>query len=810
MKKSLLVLIFVLSGIVSAQWYNLQWPPNATITEGDSVNVYAQIWVDGVTTPAGQGADILAWIGVFSSDTDPETWPDSAWEPATYNGDNGANDEYTAAIGSNLSAGTYYYASRFLYQTPSTAKEGDNISVSYWYGGFDGGPWDGTNNVSGVLTVNAEPTIGWANLQWPPTASILEGDSVDVYAQVWMEGVTDVGSPGTGISAWIGVHNENINPASWPNEAWKPAVFNADVGNNDEYTAAIGSNLTEGTYYYASRFLYQAPSSLKDGGKITGEANYYYGGFQGGAWDSTNNVSGVLTVSSVPDTVIDWANLQWPPQVNLINEFQFTVYGQIYEAGVTDDSGKGAGIEAWFGINEENTDPSTWSDSNWVAGSYNVDVGNNDEYMADLNLAQLLRHGSEFNLPNNFYYAARYRLNGGEFYYGGFQGGAWDGTNNVNGEGTFEFNSFSSIGWCNLQWPPTMTLDPGQSGTVYAQFWVNGLTDAPGPASGFNVYIGVYNENTNPETWPQSAWYPATYNTDVGNNDEYMAEIGSDLNQGTYYYASKFVAGGIKSFYGGYNPGGGGFWDGVDNISGILTIGNVGPAVDWCNLQWPPDGTIHEGEEFMVYAQAWIADVTNLEGATPGLSAWIGINDENSNPADWPEEAWLSADFNVDAGNNDEFWLDIGSNLPVGIYYYASRFQLEGGPFSYGGYNEGGGGFWDGIDNISGMLEVSPILSVEDEIPTEFALDQNYPNPFNPTTKIRFSVPTQSNVKIKVYNIMGEEVALLNNGLSQPGIHEINWNAGNLASGIYLLRIQAAATDNSKEFIDMKKMILMK
>ncbi len=798
MKKLFLLILTIFVGSISAQWYNLQWPPTATINEGDSVNVYGQIWVDGVTSNPGQGTGITAWFGVYDQDTDPSTWPESAWKEAAFNGDVGNNDEYTTAIGSELSGGTYYYASRYFYVDAAV----------YWYGGT-GGPW---NNDNGVLTVNALPTIGWANLQWPPEATVQVGDSVDVYAQVWMDGVTTGEGQGTGIVAWIGVNDENTNPSTWPEYSWQLASYNGDVGNNDEYTEAIGNNLSAGTYYYVSRFLYEPPTSIKSN-SISADPNYYYGGFQGGAWDSVNNVAGVLTVNAAPDTVIDFANLQWPPEVHLVDQLAFNAYGQVYEAGVTDSEGQGEGIEAWFGLYIENTDPSTWPESIWQTAEYNVDVGNNDEYIATLNIRDILSNleGSIIQ-TNKFYYSVRYRLNGGEYFYGGFQGGFWNGESNVNGEGTFEFSDFSAVGWCNLQWPPQIELNQGETETVYAQMWISGITEEEGPTPNVNAYIGVYDENTDPANWPEEAWIPADFNVDVGNNDEYMAEIGEGLEPGTYYYASRFVPGGIKSFYGGYNESGGGFWNGTENVSGILTIkSNEGPSVDWCNLQWPPEGVIEVGDDYTVYAQAWIDGITYTEGQTDGLKAWIGVSTENTNPTEWDESVWHQADFNVDAGNNDEFWLNIGPLLEQGTFYYASRFQFLGGQYSYGGYNEEGGGFWNGYSNVSGIVIVDPILSVDEEtIPTVYSLDQNYPNPFNPSTTIRFAVPMQSSVKVKIYDVMGQEVAELNNGILETGIHELNWNAESLSSGIYFLRIQATATDRSDQFIDMKKMILMK
>ncbi|AFH48558.1 Hypothetical protein IALB_0846 [Ignavibacterium album JCM 16511] len=135
--------------------------------------------------------------------------------------------------------------------------------------------------------------------------------------------------------------------------------------------------------------------------------------------------------------------------------------------------------------------------------------------------------------------------------------------------GAYE-NPTAIIGWANLQWPPTDTIYVGSSTTVYAQIWIDGITNQPGPGVGIQAWIGVNSSNTDPSTW--TTWIPAVYNVDVGNNDEYMAAIGSSLAPGTYYYASRFNVIGGNYVYGGYSPGGGGFWDGINNVSGILVV----------------------------------------------------------------------------------------------------------------------------------------------------------------------------------------------------------------------------------------------
>ena len=97
----------------------------------------------------------------------------------------------------------------------------------------------------------------------------------------------------------------------------------------------------------------------------------------------------------------------------------------------------------------------------------------------------------------------------------------------------------------------------------------------------------------------------------------------------------------------------------------------------------------------------------------------------------------------------------------------------------------------------TGIKEVS-------EIPVSFTLSQNYPNPFNPATEIKFSVPFGSNVSIKIYDVLGNEVTTLINGYYAQGTYKARWNAGNYASGVYLYKIEAS------NFIMIKKMVLLK
>ena len=91
-----------------------------------------------------------------------------------------------------------------------------------------------------------------------------------------------------------------------------------------------------------------------------------------------------------------------------------------------------------------------------------------------------------------------------------------------------------------------------------------------------------------------------------------------------------------------------------------------------------------------------------------------------------------------------------------------------------------------------------------EEIPTSYALAHNFPNPFNPSTTIQFSLPQAGDVTLKIYNLLGEEVKTLVDEYKEIGKHSVQFNASQLASGIYFYRIQAGS------FIETKKMILLR
>jgi hypothetical protein len=108
------------------------------------------------------------------------------------------------------------------------------------------------------------------------------------------------------------------------------------------------------------------------------------------------------------------------------------------------------------------------------------------------------------------------------------------------------------------------------------------------------------------------------------------------------------------------------------------------------------------------------------------------------------------------------------------------------------------------LDFIQVIKETSTSIRKTDELPNGYALDQNYPNPFNPSTTINFSIAKAANVKLNIYDILGQKVASLVDNFMTAGSYQVKFNANGLASGIYFYGIEAG------DFKTFKKMMLLK
>lgn len=147
----------------------------------------------------------------------------------------------------------------------------------------------------------------------------------------------------------------------------------------------------------------------------------------------------------------------------------------------------------------------------------------------------------------------------------------------------------------------------------------------------------------------------------------------------------------------------------------------------------------------------------------------------------------------------DSSWVKVGFVKGAGYSNSTREYSFTDKP-------EGGRKFKYRLKQIDvdGKFEYSSVVEVELNIGTDLAVAQNYPNPFNPTTRINFTIPADNRVEVKVFNPLGEEVATLLNERKQAGTYTVEFNAGNLPSGVYFYKIV------SGNYTEVKKMILLK
>jgi len=166
-----------------------------------------------------------------------------------------------------------------------------------------------------------------------------------------------------------------------------------------------------------------------------------------------------------------------------------------------------------------------------------------------------------------------------------------------------------------------------------------------------------------------------------------------------------------------------------------------------------------------------------------------------------------------------EFWIPMGF---AGTWMHstdsAKSWSVVPGPDSSGLYDaifvDADHGWACGqYGSIYKFVSLIGIKKIQTNIPVNYYLYQNYPNPFNPATKIKFSLPSNAknetyDVKLIVYDVIGNEVLTLVNDKLEPGTYETQWNASGISSGIYFYRV--TVTGDAGDFTSTKKMVLLK
>jgi len=235
----------------------------------------------------------------------------------------------------------------------------------------------------------------------------------------------------------------------------------------------------------------------------------------------------------------------------------------------------------------------------------------------------------------------------------------------------------------------------------------------------------------------------------------------------------------------------------LTTFTAVLRVPIIVAATD-ANLSYDDVAIIESGEAGTVYGDDQFWDYVIVE-ANNG-SDWVPLLDGYDARAnsDWE----LAYNQGLDGTSSmyqshsinllDKF--SAGDTLQIRFRLYADELTNGWG--------------WS-VDNL---VIQEQFVGVNDQqiLPSKYELSQNYPNPFNPSTVISFALPSDSKVTLQIFNTLGEVITTLVDETKSAGVHNINWNASNLASGVYLYRIHAESISGAKEFSTVKKMILMK
>ena len=191
-------------------------------------------------------------------------------------------------------------------------------------------------------------------------------------------------------------------------------------------------------------------------------------------------------------------------------------------------------------------------------------------------------------------------------------------------------------------------------------------------------------------------------------------------------------------------------------------------------------------------------DLVLADTFSGGWATWSGINLNIDSPGKYIFSHYL-------VGGYDSLQVSSGISCDLNAGYsigerYGKYVVNDSDAVSWGDWSNHP---WDANFWLIGTLLPTNVEN-DKALPTEFNLEQNYPNPFNPSTTIQYQIPQDGMVKLKIYDILGAEVATLVNEEKVAGKYVVNFNASSFTSGVYFYKIQSGS------FINSKKMILLK
>jgi len=217
------------------------------------------------------------------------------------------------------------------------------------------------------------------------------------------------------------------------------------------------------------------------------------------------------------------------------------------------------------------------------------------------------------------------------------------------------------------------------------------------------------------------------------------------------------------------------------------------------------DFAVDNADDNLCYASCAGSSGIHVLKTTDGGLTWVNITNSLPNIAANsiilravdPRMLFIGTDLGVFQSTDEGVtWVSFNSGFPT-VQVYDLKYKLNPGIILAATH---GRGCW--TFNLNSIIGIAPDPFAE--IPREYKLTQNFPNPFNPSTNIKFGLPKSSNVKLRVYDILGNLISTLVDGRLNPGTFEVRWDASRFASGVYFYKLEADG------FVQTKKLLLVK
>ena len=377
--------------------------------------------------------------------------------------------------------------------------------------------------------------------------------------------------------------------------------------------------------------------------------------------------------------------------------------------------------------------------------------------------------------------------------------------------GNFEssLNSFAQENINGTQFQLGNSSVIGKNGTHGgSNAWVTGLTGNYVDNSHSILYSPVYNFTAvgtyTIRFWSrfntESGWdgFRVEYSLDKGDNWAIVGSTGANW----YNYANSTQATSFpvnEPYFTGDNAAWTQYFTNISSLAGNsnvafrfvfksdVTINAPGVAIDDFQIDGPPNSPLPV--ELVSFTGSFVKDKVVLNWQTKTEVNNYGFEIERTSSSAMPVKDWEKIGFLEGHGNSNspKFYSFTDANLNgiSGAFYRLRQIDTDG-TFEY-----------------SDEIEV-------DFTPLTFSIEQNFPNPFNPSTTIKYTLPEQSKVVLKIFSSLGELVTTITDEIQGAGTYKLSWNAFNVSSGVYFYSFEANGVGSATNYSEVKKMLLIK